>query len=317
MLFKSNRLAERQEGIDLFNKIVGNNVKALAIHYSCESFITSHGRTPRVTSISIRNLKNDQSTSFSIHLQAQISGKDFNNINEEDYDTLEKEMLSHFYEFVKKHSTHKWVHWNMRNANYGFEAIKNRYRILGGEPNEIDNDLKHDLPIIISKIFTKNYEKHEPNGKLLNLVQRNNITDRDVLTGKAEAEAFDKKNYLKLHMSTLRKVDIITSIVNHIKNGTLKVHPNSIAIYGLSFTGILEIIRNSWLLTGSLSFASFIAGAALEPIVQKIFGTAYYCNKKDNKALQGTSEQRGFSKFSLVALVPGKPKLSAQNLACP
>ena len=274
MFFKSNRLAERQEGIDLLNEIIGKNVKALAIHYSCESFITTHGRTPRVTSISIRNLRNDQSTSFSIHLQAQISKKDLNKITEEDYDSLEKEMLSCFYKFVKKHNTHKWVHWNMRNASYGFEAIKNRYKILGGRPNEIDNDLKYDLPIILSKIFTKNYEKHEPDGKLLNLVKRNNITNRDALTGKEEAEAFDQKCYLKLHMSTLRKVDIIYSIINHLKNESLEVQSNTIEIYGLSITGIIEIIRNSWLLTGILTLASFIAGAALEPIIQRIFGTS-------------------------------------------
>ncbi len=274
MFFNSNRLLEHQEGIDLFNEIVGNNVKALVIHYSCESFVTSHGRTPRITSISIRNLKNNQATSFSIHLQAQISGKNFEDIPEEDYDDLEKEMLSHFYDFAKKHNTHKWVHWNMRNANYGFEAIKNRYRILGGTPNEIDNDLKYDLPIIISKIFTNNYEKDKPNGKLLNLVKRNNITSRDVLTGREEAEAFDKGKYLELHMSTLRKVDMLASIVNHIKNGNLKVQSSVIAIYGLSFSGIIEIIRNSWLLTGLLSLACFIAGAAFEPVVQRFFGTS-------------------------------------------
>ena len=274
MIFKSKRLIERQEGIDLFNELVKNNVKTLAIHYSCESFITTHGRTPRVTSISIRNIKNAQTVSFSIHLQAQISGKDFHNLSEKDYDHLEKEMLTHFYEFVEKHNTYKWVHWNMRNANYGFEAIKNRYRILSGTPKEIDEDLKYDLPDILCKIFTKKYEIDEPNGKLLNLVQRNKITDRDVLTGKDEAEAFDKKKYLKLHMSTLRKVDIMANIINHVKKGELKVNSNIKDIYGLSLPGIFEMIRQSWILILLLSFMGYIAGSALEPVVQKFFGTS-------------------------------------------
>ncbi len=265
---------ERQEGLDLFNELTGNNVKSLIVHYSCESFVTTHGKTPRVTSVSLRNIKNAQTTSFSIHLQAQISGKDFHSLSEKDYDELEKEMLSRFYEFVEKHNTYKWVHWNMRNANYGFEAIKNRYRILGGTPKEIDDDLKYDLPFILSKIYTKKYEEHKPDGKLLNLVRRNNITDQGVLNGKEEAEAFDKKEYLKLHASTLRKVDIMASVINHLKRGKLKVNSNIIEIYGLSFPGIIEIVKNSWILMFLITLMSFICGAALEPVIQRFFGTS-------------------------------------------
>jgi len=31
----------------------------------------------------------------------------------------------------------KWIHWNMRDVNFGFEAIVNRYKILGGKVIEI------------------------------------------------------------------------------------------------------------------------------------------------------------------------------------
>lgn len=274
MIFKSKRLTERQEGIDLFNELVQNNVKTLVIHYSCESFVTAHGRTPRVTSISIRNIKNAQTTSFSIHLQAQISGKNVKNLSDNDYDLLENEMLTHFYEFVEKHNTYKWVHWNMRNANYGFEAIKNRYRILGGTPKEIDDDLKYDLPDILCKIYTKKYEIDKPHGKLLNLVKRNKITDRNVLTGKDEAEAFDEEKYLELHMSTLRKVDIMANIINQVKKGELKVNSNIKDIYGLSLPGIFEMIKQSWILIALLSLMGYVAGSALEPVVQRLFGTS-------------------------------------------
>ncbi len=274
MLFKSSRLDERQEGIDLFNEFVGNTAKSLIVHYSCESFVTTHGKTPRITSISVRNIKNAQTKSFSIHLQAQISGRDFHNLSEYDYDELEKEMLSHFYEFVETHNTYRWLHWNMRNANYGFEAIKNRFRILGGTPVEIDDDLKYDLPLILNKMFTKKFEEHKPDGKLLNLVRRNKITDQGVLTGKEEADAFDAKQYLELHSSTLRKVDMMASIVNHLKRGKLKVNSSVIEIYGLNFPGILEIGRNSWLLMFLITLLSFICGAAIEPVIQRFFGTS-------------------------------------------
>lgn len=273
MIFKSNRLSERQEGIDLLKQLQGNEAKILLIHYSCESFITGHGRTPRVTSISIRNFKNGQTFSFAIHLQAQISKLDITNLTDEHYDILEKEMLKAFYEFVENHISYKWVHWNMRNSSYGFEAINNRYRILGGTPKSIDDDLKFDLPIILSKMFTKNYEVHEPSGKFLNIVRRNKITEKDVLTGKEEAEAFDNREYLKLHKSTLRKVDMMASILNCTIQGRLKVNSSMKEVYGLSLPGLFEIAKSSaWILL-LFSIAGYVIGAALEPIIQKFFGT--------------------------------------------
>ncbi|HIE15491.1 MAG TPA: hypothetical protein EYP69_01060 [Bacteroidales bacterium] len=43
-----------------------------------------------------------------------------------------------------------------------------------------------------------------------------------------------------------------------------------------------------------------------------------YCYKKmSNNAIQGTSGQRGFPKFSLVVILTGLSKLVAANPACP
>jgi hypothetical protein len=59
--------------------------KSIVIHYACESFVTTHGRTPRVTSICMRYLGTAQTKSFSIYLQAQFEQKDFNNLSVADY----------------------------------------------------------------------------------------------------------------------------------------------------------------------------------------------------------------------------------------
>ncbi|WP_366182575.1 hypothetical protein [Flavobacterium ovatum] len=190
MFFTSKRLSERAEGLELLKEILKNKNKSVIIHYSCESFVTTHGRTPRVTSICMRYLGTSQTKSFSIHLQAQFEQKDFNNLTIDDYDELEKKMLNEFYEFTKKHKDFKWVHWNMRDSNYGFEAIANRYRILGGEASEIDEDRRYDFPRVLSKIYTHGYEKDKPDGRLLNLANSNNITTIDALKGVEEAKAF-------------------------------------------------------------------------------------------------------------------------------
>ena len=272
-MLKSTRLNERNRGNETLNFALKDRNKVLIIHYSCESFITSHGRTPRVTSISVGNFVTTQIKSFSIHLQAQISGLDFNDLLDSDYDELEKAMLQAFYKYVKTHKSHTWVHWKMRDSNYGFEAIDNRMKILKGRPVSIDEDRKIDLSEVIGLLYGWNYEVHSPKGKLLNLAERNNITTLDALGGAEEAEKYEKKQYLELHRSTLRKVCIIQTLLAEIENNNLKVNSSTREVYGLTPNGIAEVIKNSWLLTLIYSLLIFCIGAAMEPIIQKLFGT--------------------------------------------
>ncbi|WP_291117874.1 hypothetical protein [Empedobacter sp. UBA7248] len=274
MFFKSKRLIERSEGQKLLNLILEDKNKSLIIHYSCESFVTSHGRTPRITSICLRYLASSQTKSFSIHLQAQFENKDFNNLTTEEYDLLEKKMLEEFYKFSKSHKEYKWIHWNMRDSNFGFDAIANRYRILGGESFQIDDDRRYDFPRILGKLYTYGYEENQPYGRLLNLANRNNISIKDALKGKEEAEAFDNKEYLKLHKSSLKKVDIIESIIDRADKNELKVNTTAKQIYGLSISGIIEIVKNNWILILIWTIVVYIFGAASEPLVQNFFGTS-------------------------------------------
>jgi hypothetical protein len=260
MFFTSKRLTERAEGLQLLKDILRDKNKSVVIHYSCESFETSHGRTPRVTSICIRYLGTAQTKSFSIHLQAQFEQMDFNNLSFADYDELEKKMLDEFYEFAKQHKDFKWIHWNMRDSNYGFEAIANRYRILGGQAFDIDEDRKYDFPRVLGKIYTHGYEKNKPNGRLLNLAERNNITIIDALKGIDESIAFDNNEYLKLHKSTLRKVDIIDSIIERVDKNELKVNIKTKHIYGLTIPGIIEIVKNNLILITIWSILIYILG---------------------------------------------------------
>lgn len=272
-LFTSKRIEERGKGLKIIEDAFEKFEKLKIIHYSCESFITSHGKTPRITAICIKDISSGQVTSFSIHLQSQFQELDFTNLTDQQYDEVEKNMLNSFSKFVKENSKGVWIHWNMRDSNYGFEAISNRIRILGGKQFRIENENKIDLPQVLGKIYTFGYEQNRPKGRLLNLAKRNNISDINALTGKEEADAFDNHEYLKLHMSTLRKVDIINTIISKCEEQSLQVKPKMKEIYGLSAAGILEIVRRSpWILL-VLSILGYIIGSALEPVVQNTFGT--------------------------------------------
>jgi len=268
--FNSPRLRERRYGLDLLSEITKDKAKSLVIHYSCESFITNHGLTPRVTSICIKNINTGQTMSFSIHLQAQFNSLDINSLSISEYDKLELLMLNEFSEYDKAHTSFKWVHWNMRDSNYGFEAINNRIRILKGVSFDIDDDRKYDFPRILALIYTVKYENNKPSGRLLNLALRNNIGSENALTGGEEAKAFDDKQYLKLHMSTLKKVDIIEGIITRTNNDELIVVPGIVQVYGLTIPGIFKLIKDTpWLLLIATAFG-YLLKLIVEPLLKSL-----------------------------------------------
>ena len=125
----------------------------IVIHYSCESFHDRpEGSSPRITSIAVRILGSGQTTSFSIHQVAERRG--FSAIElEQYYNDLESQMLAEFFAYVDKHPNFKWLHWNMRDINYGFQAIYHRYRVLNGHPCEIPESNLVDLARLLHDIY--------------------------------------------------------------------------------------------------------------------------------------------------------------------
>jgi hypothetical protein len=192
------------------------------IHYSCESFYDRpNGASPRITSIAVRRLDSGQTLSFSIHQVAEERGVPFDQIEAHHYDDLERQMLDAYFQHVGSHRGMKYVHWNMRDINYGFAAIEHRYRVLKGTPIAVEDDKKIDLARLLIDIYGVGYIGHP---RLEKLLARNSIKPRDFLTGPQEAEAFEKRNFVGLHQSTLRKVDVIANVAERAHTRQLKTN---------------------------------------------------------------------------------------------
>lgn len=271
-LLNSYRIDQRREAKQTLQKLNNVNGKVLIVHYSCESFYGKAGYTPRVTGIAILNRENNEAIIFSLHLSAQILKRDLENITALDLDVVEKHMLDEFSRYVQSHANYVWVHWHMRSASYGFQAISNRYRILGGNEISVPDINKIDLPEIFGKLFTYGFEANEPHGQLLNLANRNKISVRDALPGADEAAAFENKEYLKLHMSTLRKVEIIDRLLTAYQSDKLKHNARIMDIYDLSIPGIIYLVKESPILLGIWSILVFVIAIIVEPFIKKMFG---------------------------------------------
>lgn len=193
--------------------------KILFIHYSCQSFTDDNeGYSPRITSIAVLDEENNLK-SFSIHLvaekmhieRAQIANR---------YDEIEKNMLDEFYDFAGKRYEYTWIHWNMNNINFGFEAIEHRYEVLAGKkPYHIDEKKRVNL----SRLITNKYGQNcADDPKMENLMKLNGGTPRSYLSGLDEIEAFKAKEYLKLHKSTMCKVKWFSTVYNLLNRNEVK-----------------------------------------------------------------------------------------------
>ncbi len=238
----------------------------LVVHYSCESFIDKpDGYSPRVSAIGVRNLDSGQTYSFSIHRVAELNGIPREG-TECHYDDLEKKMLDGFFNFVSQHKSHTYVHWNMRDTNYGFQALYHRYQVLGGVPAEVDETQLVDLARILVDIYGSNYAEHP---RLVSIINLNGITKRHYLTGAQEAEAFANKEYIRLHLSTLCKVDCIAHLLTLTLTGKLKVSMSPLALRvrdahdSWAFKGVVMILA-AW---GLVSVANTVGRAILGIVV--------------------------------------------------
>lgn len=256
------------KAINLFKKIDKARENYLIIHYSCESFYDiKDGRTPRITSIAIFRYESGQTDSFSIHKVAEKQKIQFNEI-ETHYDSLEKAMLDEFFDYAKEHKNFFWIHWNMRDMNYGFKAIEHRYSVLGGEPYTIPDTHKIDLSRQLINCYGVNYIGHPRMEKLL---EKNGIKAKDYLSGADEAKAFENKDYVKLHMSTLRKVDVLANLLTRTINKTLKVNSTWKEIYGISVQGVFDFCKNTWWIQIIWTIISMVIGGFIGCAIESFF----------------------------------------------
>jgi hypothetical protein len=228
----------------MFAGVMNDASHSFVVHYSCESFYErSEGTSPRITSIALRNIESGQTSSFSIHQVAERRGLKASQIDRH-YDSLEKQMLDEFYAFVDRHRTYNYMHWNMRDINFGFQAIEHRYRVLSGDPVEIQESNKLDLARVMVNFYGVRYVGHP---RLQKLVEKNRITDRDFLSGAEEAAAFEEADYVKLHLSTLRKVDVMANIAHRFDEGTLETNASFRDKYGVHPQAVIELVREHWI----------------------------------------------------------------------
>lgn len=206
-----------EDALHELEKCWNNKQNAWIIHYACTDF-NDPVLSARITCIAMRPLSETSTKTFSIIDEAQKIQLEPSQITKH-FDILECNMLSVFFEFVQKLHHPVWLHWNMRDAKYGFEAITNRYRYLSSKSiNDVFNK-KIDIADYLKSIYGYDYVAHP---RLQSICKINNISLLDFITGDEEASAFQNGEYNKILNSTLRKINCIHSLVQMCATGVLK-----------------------------------------------------------------------------------------------
>lgn len=255
-------------------KIWEHPENALVIHYSCESFFDRpDGSSPRVTSIAVRNLKSAQTQSFSIHQFGELAGKKPDEL-EPEYNQFEKQMLEAFFDFVSRNQNAVWVHWNMRDGNYGFQALEHRLKVLGGSAVAIvHDDRKYDLSRILIGIYGKAYIEHGESGRLHNLMVLNNVSSRSFQTGKVEADLFNSRQYVALHQSALAKTDVMANICQLAFEGSLITRATFLQLHAPTLRAGLDWLNEHPIVKVGGIIATIIGGLGwLYPALSYVWG---------------------------------------------
>ncbi len=217
-----------KKSAEAIHRIREHRKRCLIIHYGCQSLYDDReGLSPRISNIVVRDLDNEQTFSFAIHLVAEKMKISRDNVVGK-FDEIESKLLEEFFQFVRDHPGNLWLHWNMINLQYGFETLAHRYSVLtdrNAPGIEMDNRIN-----IASVIRGKYGENYVGVPHMSNLMSVNGGIKKDFVVGKDEVELFKASEFAKLHASTIAKVGFFSDVIHLVLDGKLKTQRSNFLI---------------------------------------------------------------------------------------
>ena len=203
--------------------------KKLIIHYSCASLEPSP--QSHISALSVYDLSAMQEYSFSLYEEQKDLGK-------KETEVLEASMLQKFFDLVREYPDALWMHWHMGEHNYGFEVLRERYKLLcQKEPLEFSDTID-----LADMIYVSYKEQCGIYPKLLPMVRANKLPTYQILSGEDEAKAFGKGRFKKIQNSSLNKVLVMSNLYHRMESNVLttpcQMRNNHLLIIILSIVGL-------------------------------------------------------------------------------
>ena len=272
---KNNSINEHKESNRIINEYVKKKSNYIFIHYARQNcFSDAYEKGPRVVVIVVMNAESEQFSVFSLKKSADKRGKDFFKLSDIEKNEIEYSMLQEFFVYVEENKDKVWLHWNMKNNNFGFSAIEDRFRELGGDSFHFKEDKLINISVLLKKKYGMNYAKDnkwngKAVGKMYDIFILNHITDSNILDGEREIIEYIVKNITSIEQSVLGKLKAFKIIMEKAADNALKCRGNILKdVYGINITGIAGYIQDNALL--ALLFT--IIGGIVATIICKWLG---------------------------------------------
>lgn len=131
----------------------------------------------------------------------------------------EAESLASFAKFARSRNDYCWLHWNMRNAAYGFEHLQERIsQLCRDESLAIPKD-RPDLGLVCWQVCGN--MPHGNSGKLHGLCKANDITTDGALSPVNVQSKVEAGQWAAVKASALRKVEMVQAVWCRMLDGTL------------------------------------------------------------------------------------------------
>lgn len=223
-------IKNRKEAFKRINKLLEDPAKVLIIHYSqAKTYDEDYAViSPIISAIVVKSLSGELEKHFALYYEADKANIPIEEI-ENSYRDLELRNLRSFNEFARRRKDYLWVHWEMRNIHFGFEAIKHRYEKIFYDLKEekqyevIPENKKLNLCKMLEDIYGTKFAENPD--KLASLMKTNNnqVLDNNYLTLDREEKEFENKNHLSIINSLDCKVDFLRKALKLLSKKELKV----------------------------------------------------------------------------------------------
>lgn len=230
-------IQNRKIAVANLQKLTQDASQVLFIHYSQSNTFEDddYGNiSPIISSIVIKSLDGQIDQQFAIHFEADKADIPKDEI-QNSYRDLELRILKSFNEFVRRHNHCYWIHWDMKNIHFGFEAIKHRYEKIFGDLkdyNEIPINNKKNLRAIIEGMYGESFVSGPDTLKSLLICNSGNVENNAYLSPIVESTEFERKHFFNVIQSVDLKVDFIKSATIKLMNRRLLVsNKNNYAVF--------------------------------------------------------------------------------------
>lgn len=192
---------------------------AFVLHYVGVKF---EAADPRITAIAARNLGTGSTACFEIEQELRKQDIDLLAATPAQLDAAERRMLDAFSAFVRTRRNDFWLHWNMRNSLFGFAALENRHKVLGGRPATIPEQNQVDLADRLGDIYGASYAP--ATDRLRAIAVKNAIPVSYLLDGPEQGRALERREFAVGTRSLLNRIDILYAVATRIHEETLRTH---------------------------------------------------------------------------------------------